>query len=244
MDLRQLAIPVVLAGHVLAPGSAAAVEVAYDFGIYSHYTWRGISLTDDPVVQPSVLLSHRNGFSVELWGNLDAGPDNDNQGELNEIRVTLQYAWQLEHVEIAVGAIDYTFPNTPFAGTWEVYASVGSRGTRSRGAVSRGTVAPRLTVYYDVDEVEDVYADLAVDLHRPLSSLWRATLTVSVGYAGADFAIGGRAGLHDGNVRLAFAYAGRVAVRILGGYTRSLDARVLVEQPVGAWGGVQLGIDF
>lgn len=235
MRPRLATILLLLAGAALVPARASAVEVAYDLGFYSHYVWRGITLTDEPVFQPSLLLSHRSGFSVKVWGNLDLGGQSDTAGELNELDITVEYAWGPEPLELAVGLIDYNFPNTAFPGTWEAYASL-------RG---RTVVSPSLTVYYDFDELEDVYANLAIAYDHELSDTWSVSFAVSAGYAGSDFAIGGESGLHDGNVKLAVTRTGKVvSVGLLAAYTDSLDEDVLLEQPVGAWGGVHLGLDF
>ena len=234
MRSRLRGIIVLVVGGLIAPAASAA-ESRFDLGFYSAYVWRGITLTDDPVFQPSAKLSFDSGFSFKVWGNVDLGDDNDTLGEISQIDLTFEYAWNLDAFTIALGLIEYSFPNTPFPGTREVYLRLGYSGL----------VSPRLQVYYDVDEIEGGYANLAIVVAPGLSKFWRFAFEISAGAADENFAIGGQAGLHDGNVKLGFDYVGdTVSVGIVGAYTESLDDEVLLEQPVQFWGGVYLGFTF
>jgi uncharacterized protein (TIGR02001 family) len=232
--IRIATIALLLAG-VVPPDAAPAIEASYELGLYSHYVWRGITLTDDPVFQPSLRLLHGSGFSLQVWGNLDIGSVNDNSGDFNELRLTFEYAWDPAAWDIGLGVIEYTFPNTPFPGTRELYVRLGRTGL----------VSPRLEVYYDLDEINDLYANLAIEYGTDLSESWRLSLDLSVGAAGSDFAIGGESGLHDGSVKLAFEYAGdRLSLGLLAAYTDTLDEEVLFDQPVDFWGGAYLRLAF
>jgi uncharacterized protein (TIGR02001 family) len=232
---HRATIGLALAATAALPGYVSGIEARYDLGFYSHYVWRGITLTDDPVLQPSIELAHRSGFSLTVWGNVDLGDANDNAGDFNELDLTLEYAWRLERLELAVGLTEYTFPNTPFSGTREAFA----RLTRI------GAISPCLTAYYDLDEYKDVYANLALELGTRLNRRWRFSVAASAGYAGEGFAIGASPGLHDGNLKLELAYGGdRVSVGVVAAYTESLDEDVLLEQPVQLWGGLNVELDF
>lgn len=238
---RQVMRGVSLAAAVLwlsVPlGGLAAEELNVTYGIdtYSHYVWRGITLTNDPVVQPSVKLSYGSGFSLEVWGNIDVGEENDNEFDLNEIDLTAEYAWELGGWDLAVGFIEYTFPNAIFPGTREVYGSV----------AWSGLVTPSLALYYDLDEIEDLYASLGVEHTRELGERWDLTVAASAGYAGPDFAIGRQEGWHDGNVSLSISHSRSILTMALDvAFTDSLDDSVLLDQPVGFWGGLRIGLDF
>lgn len=212
--------------------AAGAVEVRYEASLLSHYVWRGITLTNDNVFQPSVRLAHANGLAFEAWGNADLGDDNDTSGEINETRLTLDYRKKLGAVELGAGLTEYLFPNTPFQGSREFHLL----------ARLDTVVSPRLEVYYDVGEIDGGYARFALAWERefrPGNPKWRYGAEISAGYADAAFAIGRKAGLHDGNVEVHVKRSSRVFdIALIGGWTGSFDEEVLPEQPVDFWSGL------
>jgi len=144
-----------------APGEAApgvdrgqekrgTPEIGLDAAFVSAYVWRGIVLTDDPVLQPSVTAGYGN-MSLNVWSNMDLTDVNGNQSEVNELDFTLDYAFDLAAANMSAGVVRYTFPNTGYASTTEMYLSLGSEKT--------GGAA--LTVYQDVGEVEGSYVSLS-----------------------------------------------------------------------------------
>lgn len=220
---------------LLLPAAAAAVEVRYEGALFSHYVWRGITLTDGPVFQPSFTISHANGLSLEVRGNVDLADDNDAAGKISEALFILDWAKRVGELEIGAGFVEFLFPNTPFPGTREVYLRL----------ALDALVSPKLELHYDFDEIEGTYARLALAYRRALSPTWRATLEASAGWADAGFAIGGKAGLHDGGVELRLERAaGPVESRVLVGWTGSLDSEVLLDQPTGLWTGLALAYRF
>jgi hypothetical protein len=216
----------------LLPCAAPALEVRYGLAFLSHHSWRGITLTDDPVIQPELCIAHGNGLSFTLWGSADLGDDNDNQWQLNEIRLSLEYERQLGQVEAAFGLVEYLFPNTPFPGTRELYARV----------AWPGVIATRFTLFYDFDLIDGLYAELALVHQRALQGPWALEAEVAAGYADARFAVARRAALHDGRVALHLERAGRLHTwRLTGAWSDSLNRDVLFSQPVGLWAGVSIG---
>lgn len=214
---------------------AGGVEVRYEMRLLSHYVWRGITLTDDPVLQPSVTIDHENGLSFAAWGNADLGDDNDTPWELNETRLAVDYARRLGRLELAAGAVEYLFPNTPFPGTREVYLRAGVDAA----------VSPRLELHYDVDELEGGYLRLALAWRRELSPGWRLALEASGALADDAFSIGPEAGPHDAGVELGLTRSvDALSVELLAGWTVSLDEEVLPDQPASVWIGVGCGYRF
>lgn len=55
---------------MLGAGAAGAAEVAAGGDLYSAYVWRGITLNDGLVAQPSMDVSV-GGFNFNVWGNFD-----------------------------------------------------------------------------------------------------------------------------------------------------------------------------
>ena len=146
-------------GVVLAAaGSARAVDppsVALDVPVLSSYVWRGQTLNDKPVVQPSLTVG-QGGFALNAWSSYNI--DGAYQGDVSEMDLTASYAKSVGPATLGGGVVQYTFPNQTLAvedgedvavpGTVEVYASA---------ALADVPLAPALTVYYDVDAIEGFY---------------------------------------------------------------------------------------
>ena len=97
-------------------------SVTFKVPLLSKYVWRGLLITDGPVIQPSVNVSHR-GFVVDIWGNMDLDDVNGNEREFNEIDITLAYGGEVGPVSISGGVIHYTFPSTLLTDSTELFAS-------------------------------------------------------------------------------------------------------------------------
>lgn len=138
-------------GHVHEPEKELPFSVGTDHAFLSKYMWRGLNLTDDPVWQPDAWVS-AYGFTFNVWGNMDLTDVNGNETEFNEIDYTLNYAGEYEKLSYTGGIIHYVFPNTSFAPTTELYASVGYDVL----------LQPSLTVYYDFDEADGIYGTLGL----------------------------------------------------------------------------------
>ncbi len=218
--------------------SAEGVEVSYDASVFSHYVLRGVTVTDDPVLQPVITVAHAGGFSLSVWGNMDLGDANGYSGEFNEVDFILAYGSGNDTLNWELGFIEYLFPGGFGASTREVYLTLGLETLLS----------PTVTVYYDFEVIDDYYANFGVEYGGDLSPTWSWTLAATAGLAGekfAGFSGGLDAGLHDGNLSLAFDYGGeRWRFGTLVAYSDSLDDDVLVEQPVDFWGGVSVGLSF
>ena len=225
--IRKSAIFVLLALLSLAAAPASAdAEYALDFA--SAYVWRGITFTDGAVFQPSVTASNDSGFAINVWGSLDIDDANDMSGEFNEIDLTASYGFGADAVSAEVGFIEYLFPNTPFAGTREVYLTVGWDITAS----------PSVALYYDIDEVKDFYANFGVEFGGDVSGAMAWSVAVSAGYAGDDFAAaydGLSGGMYDGNVT--FGLSGGAWSAFVS-YIDALDSDALPDQPVDFLAGI------
>ena len=129
-------------------------------------------------------------------------------GEFNEIDLTASYGFGSDAVSAEVGFIEYLFPNTAFAGTRELYLSLGFDVAAS----------PSVSVYYDIDEVQDFYANVGVSFGGDVSDALAWSVDVSAGFAGDDFAAaygGVSGGMYDGNVTFGLSGGRLVGVRQL-----------------------------
>jgi hypothetical protein len=173
-----------------APSLAAQLSVDVAAAVHSTYDWRGVTLTNRPVVQPEVSVSvplAAGALTFGAWANYEPaaydGPAHlRSGGELVGPAVTasalsLAYGRPLGPVDVEAGGIVYRYPrSTGFAeefNTGELYGSV------SLEAV----VTPELTVYYDVGRVRGAYLEGGVG--HSLSG-WTAlpvSLRAVVGYS-------------------------------------------------------------
>lgn len=138
------------------------LEFEVQTALLSKYVWRGQLLTDDPVLQPSATVSYA-GWSFTAWGNLELTDVNDDELEFSEVDLLLEYERSLQGtqlpVDVFVGAGWYAFPSTPLDATFEFYG----------GLALDVALRPRVTLYYDIAEVEGVYLTLDVGHEVPLA---------------------------------------------------------------------------
>ncbi len=130
------------------------VELALTYS--SKYVWRGLNLVNDSVLQPEMTAS-RNGFLIEVWGNMDATNIDGHSWDFTELKTIIEYENHYSllsfDMEYAVGTIHYIFPTSDEPSTWEIFA----------GVKLDFMFSPALIVYYDIDEVNGWYAAFGVD---------------------------------------------------------------------------------
>ena len=170
-----------LIGSVLAlsaPRLAAADRPVYsvESSVFSQYVWRGMLPTNGPVLQNSVTALWR-GAHLNMWTNLDLNSANGRRGKFNEVDFDAGYDRSLEKVGFSAGAIRYTFPNTPFAATTELYA----------GATLAVPLRPAVKAYFDVDGIRGAYVTFdvshAVPMPKPHPSVgWSVELAAGAGW--------------------------------------------------------------
>jgi hypothetical protein len=155
-------LTVVLAG---APArSSPSVEVGLD--VLSKYVWRGFTLTDDWVAQPTVTLSNDN-LAFNIWASYDLGD------ELTELDYTLSHSFEAGDLELEAGFIYYTFPNVEEGEdtSQELYVSM----TRP------GQLPLNFVAYYDYDAGDGLYLELGTKV--PVSrEREQGTVSAALGY--------------------------------------------------------------
>jgi hypothetical protein len=160
----------------------------------SKYVWRGILVNDDAVVQPSVTVGYSLGdagdLSLNIWGNIDTNNAYNREDNFQEVDYTLAYSKALDECyTLGAGAIVYDFPGQGTPTTTELFVTLAA-------AVP---LSPVLSVYYDIDEVDGWYVNLAgsheialADIHENLSLI----LASSIGWGSEDW-IGAYTGVND-----------------------------------------------
>lgn len=181
----------VLTGLLLTALAAPAfafgpIDAEAELALNGKYVWRGMVMTPDPVLQPSVSLS-AFGFGAGFWGNIDTNDVNGQESEFGEIDWTLSYGMGLPMVNLEAGLIYYTFPNAKDFNTTEFYL----------GASLNVLLSPKLTVYQDIDAIKGAYWEASVSHGVALSPTLNLELGGGLGLGSKGY-IEGYFGAADG----------------------------------------------
>jgi uncharacterized protein (TIGR02001 family) len=169
----------VTAGSAFAEGEAFQVET--EVGVLSHYVWRGVVVDERPTMQGNITVSHESGFFADVWANyaLSESSDFTDKAELNEVDYTLGYASTYENIDYSAGMIIYSFPNDSDTGTTtELFVTA---------ALNNLIVTPYLEVYYDIDDVDGLYAKMGVEDELEISDAMTLTVGASIGYGSKEY---------------------------------------------------------
>ena len=188
MSVKWCGMGMMAALAMSAGAESEPPSVALDMPVLSSYVWRGQTLSERPVMQPS-LTAAKSGFALNTWANYNL--DGVYQGDFSEVDLTASYSKSVGPVALGAGVVQYLFPNQTLAvedgedvaypSTAEVYGSAGLPDV---------PLAPALTVYYDVDEIDGFYGVLAVGHGFELSDKISLALSASLGAGDADYNAG------------------------------------------------------
>ncbi len=173
---------------IMAPMASAQVTVGADIGVFSAYTWRGLTLSSKPVIQPDLYLSIPLGagaITVGGWGNIELGKydgTNDiSEGggaagpDLTEFDWWAEYATSIRKATVTLGVTGYVYPNdfgiTSDANTIELYGRVGLATVLS----------PRISAYYDVDKIKGLYLEGSISHPIAITPAFSLTLGALAG---------------------------------------------------------------
>jgi Bacterial protein of unknown function (Gcw_chp) len=167
--LLSATVAVTIPGH-------AQTEVGVDLGLYSSYVWRGLSLTNKPVVQPAVYISipiSNASLTLGGWANIDLGSYDDVNDDiaegggtsfnLSEFDPYAEISFPVGKATLTGGVTGYIYPNDEDApndagllisddNTVELYGKLGYDAPLS----------PELSIYYDIDKIKGAYIEGAV----------------------------------------------------------------------------------
>jgi hypothetical protein len=117
-----------------APAEAPKLSGSASVDVMSRYVWRGMTLSNKFVVQPSIGITYE-GFGANIWGNYDT-----DLSKSTEVDYTLSYNFSVDKLSLGVGYIYYALVGVP--DTQEIYFSVGYDTI----------LKPTLTYYQDIQE--------------------------------------------------------------------------------------------
>ncbi len=165
------------AGTARAEAPTPATGLA-EATLLNGYVWRGQVMNDEVVLQPSITLG-KGAFTINTWGNMNlTDAVTEDAPDFSELDLTFGYSKTVGTVALGAGLIEYSFPNTTFANTREVYGSIG---------LPTLPVVPSLSVYYDFDEADGVYGLLSLGYSRSLMEKATLALFASLGAATAEY---------------------------------------------------------
>lgn len=172
-DARRLVWGMLVLAALSAPAAAGGqVVLTSDAGGFNAYVWRGVTLTNQVVLQPDAYLTIPAGGGsavVGVWGNIDAGRYDDPANDLSEgggtsgfnateVDVWAEYSHGLgPKLTGTLGSVLYLFPNESGL-TNELNRTVELYGKLQVAA----PLSPKLAAWYDVDKVKGLYLEGSV----------------------------------------------------------------------------------
>lgn len=226
-----------------------AVDLTLDLN--SAYVWRGITLNDGWVAQPSLNLEGLHigpvPISLNVWSNFNHGDFDGTLKKDSFSEVDLTLSAELG-AGFSVGFIQYIFMNTPPSEEDEPP----SPGTGELSLSWTGpweAITPTATLYYDVEEVDGAFFSVALSHSFELSEKTLLDLAVECGAASdafAEYYTGSEGGLYHyaASLKLAYQATERFGLGLSVGYTDHFKESVLPGQPVGFFGGFSLVCSF
>ncbi|MDW7759194.1 MAG: TorF family putative porin [Acidobacteriota bacterium] len=164
----------------------AGIQVSGQADIVSRYIWRGFDLYPEnkPAFQPSLTFDFGNsGLSVEAWFSFASA----NRAEFktaDELNLIVSYALPAgDNVDLSAGLIHYVYYRTPGF----TYRNDTSREVFVEAGLPNVFARPSLTVFYDFDLGDGLYAELSGALDAPLSENVVPELSVALGYNGRQY---------------------------------------------------------
>jgi uncharacterized protein Gcw-chp len=159
------AVLVAAGASLYAVAGYAQAEIGADVGLFSSYVWRGLSLTNKPVMQPAVWASIPAGnasITLGVWSTIDLGKYDDPDNDFSESGGTSSFnfaeydpyaevGFTVGKATLTGGVTAYRYPNT--AGFTKTVNTVEVYGKAALDA----PLAPFINIYYDVDKVNGAY---------------------------------------------------------------------------------------
>jgi hypothetical protein len=168
----------------LGYGAAAQAQATLgaDASLFSSYVWRGLSLTNKPVLEPDVYVTIPAGqasFTLGGWFNFDLGKydnlddDISESGGLSAFNLAefdpwLEVSYPVGKATLTGGITAYIYPNkldnqsatfVPTPGlltkdnnTVEVYGKI----------AADVPLSPKLALWYDVDKIKGLYGEASI----------------------------------------------------------------------------------
>ena len=155
---------------VAQDGDAVGLDIA--LGYQSKYIWRGRDMNpdDDAILAP--MLGYKIpdvDIKLSMLGAWDLDDSN-----LDRIDWGAEYTTTVDDgMDLAVGLIYYWSDTPIFKDTWEIYAGL---------TLTEIILEPNLTIYYDADANEGIYANLSGKYQVEVQDGYMLDLAAGIGY--------------------------------------------------------------
>jgi hypothetical protein len=157
------------------PGKKFSFTFEDDF--VSRYVWRGVALSDGPVMQPSATVS-AYGFVAEVWTNFVLN-DEPHQGRFDEIDPSLEYHVRIGDLEIVPVFEAYIFPTQGVPWTAEAQLKL---------SYGLGDFTLETSHNFDVVQTRGAYyGDLTVSYEKEILKGFSWETSGGLGWANAAF---------------------------------------------------------
>jgi hypothetical protein len=226
------AILVAAGASLYAVAGHAQAEIGADVGLFSSYVWRGLSLTNKPVMQPAVWASIPAGnasITLGLWSTIDLGKYDDPFDDISESGGTSSFnlaeydpyaevAFTVGKATLTAGGTAYIYPNDFPTGTAGLNSDFNTVELYAKAGLDV-PLSPFVNLYYDVDKIKGAYIEGGVSHSFPASE----KVSVDLG-ALAGFSAGQAINDSDPDEFFNFADNGLTHVDLSGGVSFSAGA--------------------
>lgn len=181
----------VLIALVVTEPVSAQPTIGLDVETLSKYVWRGVSLTNRPVIQPALSLTFGLGsasLSLGGWANIEPlrydGENDISEGggaaalDVTEVDWWADISRSFGSATLTAGATAYRYPND--AGLMSSSSTVELYGILELEAPAFVTT---LSVYNDVDKVRGLYLEGGVSRSVSVTSSFEMTLAAIAGWS-------------------------------------------------------------
>lgn len=228
MKKSLIALAAVAGFSAAAVPSMAEAQVSTSFSVagVSSYVWRGYTLADAVVVQPSLTFGFgESGLAFNVWGSA-AISDRDTYSGADEVDLTLSYSTALGSTALTLSFVEYLFVG-------------GDETTHSEEIIGvlgfDHSLAPSILAAYDFGLADAFYVSAGI---APSVAMGEQTLGLGLSAGVSDYT--GEFGFNDvtATANMGFA-AGSVTVTPFLGFTFADEAINADESAF--WAGVSIG---
>lgn len=248
--LVSVCVPLTLCAGCILPKDQHA-QVAVGTTLASKFVHRGQTMVDRAVLQPALSITapttDGGGVRIAAEANMDLRNDtgsawfpDGHAGRFTQIEFVGAYSRTFGDVTVEAGLHNYNLPNG-------LEFQFGERGATTEffAAVSANVLeaTPYLSLHYDFDEVDALYARVGITESFELAEAWRLDLDGSLGYAASsqsEWMYGIReSGFADlrGSAEVAYLFDERTEIAL------GLHGSTIVDSALRRWFVADLGFD-
>ena len=205
MTIKQVVVASIIAIGLSAP-CAYAADATLGVDVASAYVFRGATLNENFVAQPSLEISGSDALSDlsgGVWANFDLDDDDERgieSGEFSEVDFYASYALPLktDPLSISIGYSEYMYPTASVEADRELNAEF----------AFDAMLSPTIGLYYGLDGgiEEQVFCELSLEHEAELNNDLSLILGAGSGFLFASEESGGEDGISFAKVSAGLSY--------------------------------------